>query len=211
MKYSHLMFDLDGTLIDSFPTIVEAYQLALEGLYGKREPDESKLIRLIGLPLKDFFSDYPEEDCEELVRLFAKNNDELQKSGVKYFEGVEEVLYKLKEKGVKLSIVTSKRKPPVLHWIEVMKAGELFDVVVAKEDTEKHKPFGDPIILAMKLAKAEKQDVLYIGDTEYDVLCAHDAGVDAAVVGWTASDKKTLEALYPEHWIENIEDLFKLV
>ncbi len=205
------MFDLDGTLIDSFPTIVEAYQRALEAVYGKREPDESKLIRLIGLPLKDFFSDYPEEDGDELRRLFAFNNDELQKAGVGYFENIEKTLIALKEKGAILSLVTSKRKPPVLHWLEVMKAKDLFEVVVAKEDTEKHKPFGDPIILAMKLLDAKKEEVVYVGDTEYDVLCAHDAGVSAAVVSWTQSDKETLESLYPEHWINKAEDLLELV
>ncbi|MBE7087069.1 MAG: HAD family hydrolase [Clostridiales bacterium] len=209
--YKYLLFDLDGTLIDSFPSIIEAYQLALEGKYGKREKDVKKLERLIGLPLKEFFIDYPIEDREELQQSFAKNNDALQYNGVPFFEGVKEVLLKAIDRGAKLGIVTSKRRAPVLHWLDVSGCKDMFCPVVAREDTKLNKPFGEPIEKAVELIGADKREVLYVGDTVHDIACAKNAGVDVAVVSWTATDMDVIANENPEIIISKPQDLLDLI
>ena len=209
MAIKHIIFDLDGTLINSFPTIIEAYQLALEKQYGKREQDQEKFIKLIGLTLNNFFDEYPLEDREQLKKSFALFNDELQYKGVPFFSGVEAVLKELIDKGAKLHIVTSKRKKPVLHWLK-QQGKNYFTYVVASEDTEKHKPNGQPIDYCISLGNIRKEEAIYVGDTHHDIQCAHNAGIRCAIVDWTMTGRNVLEQYKPDLYIKNPNDLLNL-
>jgi len=90
------------------------------------------------------------------------------------------------------------------------KLDNFFDVVVAKEDTVLNKPNGEPIEKAIELAGVTAKDALYVGDAKYDVLCAHNANVDACIVGWNAFGKEYFEKYKPEYYAESCQDIINL-
>ncbi len=211
MRFKHIAFDMDGTLIDSIPSIMQSFQEAVKTVYGHYEKDENILKHSIGLPLSESFKCYRAEDKDALEKAYISANDRLQKNGVPFFDGVLELLKDLKNKGYKLHIVTSKRKNSTLHWMDVMKVNDLFDVVVCREDTALHKPNGEPIERCISLVGCEREEMLYVGDSVHDIGCAHNAGVKVAVVGWTNMDKEELFSKNPDYVIETPKDLLDIV
>lgn len=211
MIYKYIAFDLDGTLINSIPSIVESYKQTINFFYGKVKEADDEIVAKIGFPLVEFFKDYPKEDNEKLVAKFSEVNDALQKDGVPFFDGVKPVLEKLKQQGHKLYIVSSKRKDALWRWVEIMQVSDLFDIILGKHDTQKHKPDAEPLLKCMELANCKPSEILYVGDSAQDVLCAKNAGCKVAVCDWTNMDKTKLKKLAPDFWLLNMEDIFKIV
>lgn len=211
MKYDLVCFDLDGTLINSFPFIINSYKKAVIEKYGKITECDEDIIAQIGRPIKFFYASYPEEDREELQNSFAKDNDRTQgEAEVPFFEGVKEMLLALK-KITKIGLVTSKRKEPLLNWIKKVGFEKLFDVVVAKDDTKIHKPNAEPLLLAMKLADMRAEKTLYVGDAVFDMLCAQNAGVDNCLVAWSLSLNRIIKECNPSYIAKNANDIIKIV
>lgn len=210
-KYPYVLFDMDGTLIDSIPVVMESFQRAVHQVYGHRETNALVLKNSIGLPLKESFAHYPEKDQPALQNAYIKINDDLQKDGVPLFPGILEMLRKMQQNGIRLAVVTSKRLDATLRLIQVMKLDDLFETVVGKESTQRHKPFGDPILKCMEIMHVvNKSEVLYVGDSIHDLECAADAGVDSAAVDWTQMDKGPLHTLNPTHWLYRPEELVSI-
>lgn len=210
MKYKFIAFDLDGTLVNTFPYILSSYKYALTTVYGKAEESEESIKSKIGKPIAEFFIDYPEKDRKRLYDLYSTNNDAIQNNGVPFFTGVKELLKTLKEK-VKVGLVTSKRRKPLEEWLEKENLQNFFDVVVAKEDTLLNKPNGQPLEKAMELAGVNATETLYVGDAKYDVMCAHNANVDACVVGWNAFGKEFFKKYKPEYYAESCQEIINLL
>lgn len=210
MKYKFIGFDLDGTLVNTFPFIISSYKNALKTVYGKIEESDESIKSKIGIPVTEFFKLYPEKDRQTLLDLFLTDNDRSQANGVPFFDGVKEMLYQLKGK-VKLGLISSKRKIPLIKWAKKENLYDLFDVIIGKEDTLLNKPDGEPLKRAMELANVEKNETLYVGDARYDVMCTHNAQADACVVGWNAFGKSYFDDLHPEHYAENCKYILNLV
>ena len=211
-KYQHIQFDLDGTLIDSIPVVMESFKKAVHEVYGYSEVEPEILKNSIGLPLDQSFLHYPIEDQNKLKEAYIRYNDDLQKEGVPLFDGIRESLTILKSKNIHLAIVTSKRLEPTLRLLKTMQLDPFFEVVVGKEMTLQHKPFAAPILKCMELLSVtDKKDVLYVGDSVHDIECAKAAGVDVAVVNWTRMDKEVLKERHPEYWLTDPMELFDLV
>lgn len=210
MKYKFIGFDLDGTLVNTFPYIINSYKKALLTVYGKIEESDESIKSKIGIPVTEFFKSYPEKDQEKLLELYLKDNDRSQKNGVPFFDGIIDMLYALKGK-VKLGLISSKRKIPLLEWVKKERLESVFDVIIGKEDTLLNKPNAEPLKKAMQLAKVLPNETLYVGDARYDVICAKNAGVDACVVGWNAFGKEYFDDLAPEFYALNIKYILDLV
>lgn len=211
-RYTCVQFDMDGTLIDSIPIVVESFQRAVFEVMGYREENEEILKNSIGLPLQQSFAHYSVDKQPALQAAYIKINDELQKNGVPLFEGVENMLAALHQRGIRLAVVTSKRLVPTQQLLKVMHMDSLFETVVGKEMTDRHKPFGDPIVKCMEIMGIkEKGQILYVGDSIHDIKCARDAGVDVAAVQWTKMDKEELNAANPDFWLQYPEDIFNHV
>ena len=209
MSKKYFLFDLDGTLIKSIPSIMESFRRAVKAVYGNIPFDDKWFLSTIGLPLTDAFKIFPEKDREILHSEYVKANAELQQGGVPFCDGVEEELRKLKKAGKILAIVSAKRKDPVNYWVDIAGVRDLFSAIVCKEDTVKHKPDGEPVLYCLKLLSAKKSEAVYIGDAEYDLLSATNAGVTGVLVGWTEMNKEKLSVL-ADFIAEKPEDLEKL-
>ncbi len=205
MKYSHIVFDLDGTLIDTERAILPSLRDTLEELTG-RHYEEQELTFALGITGADALERLGVADVLAALTLW---NEKMRgyEDAVSLFGGVAEVLEKLRERGLALGIVTSKTREEFAHDFNRFGIGGYFQTVVCAEDTPEHKPNPAPLLKYMELSGVPRERVLYVGDSIYDSQCAHAAGVDFALALWGTHDP----AIPAEHWIQMLGYLFDLL
>jgi len=184
MRFPVVLFDLDGTLIDSGPIILASMKHASLAVLG-REPDEELVRAAIGGPgLIAQMRDLDPARVDELVEAYRLHNEPLHET-LESFDGVLDLLPVLKAEGRRLGIVTAKRLRTVgLALDRFPELGEAMDVVIGAEDTERHKPEPDPVLEALRRLDADPDDAAYVGDSPYDVEAGNVAGVFTVAVGW---------------------------
>ena len=184
MRYPVVLFDLDGTLIDSGPIILASMKHASLTVLG-REPDEELVRAAIGGPgLLAQMRELDPDRVDELVEAYRLHNEPLHET-LESFLDVPELLPVLRAEGRRLGIVTAKRRLTVelaLDRFPVLR--ETMEVVVGAEDTERHKPDPDPILEALNRLAVAADEAVYVGDSPFDVRSAKAAGVGAIAVGW---------------------------
>ena len=119
-----------------------------------------------------------------------------ERLGMPLFPGMREILERLREKGASLGIITSKLREEYDEHFEKQGLLELFPCVVTASDTPKGKPYPDPMLEYLRRTGAAPEEVLYFGDTAYDMDCARSAGVDHALVLWGCLSPEGIEATY---------------
>jgi pyrophosphatase PpaX len=206
--YRVMLFDFDGTVADTVPLIMESFQYVFTRLTGS-PGDERYLLSTIGEPLERTFRVLPEALRDEAMQLYFRYNEEKLASGVGIFIGMNDMLQRIRRSGALTGIVTSKRRSVATFTIDQFDLGRYFDVSITRESTLRHKPHPDPIDKALEelekqfvlRSPIDRRDVLFVGDSIHDLLCARNAGVDMAMVDWTYMDKDGLRREKPEHWI----------
>ena len=194
MEFKHIVFDLDGTLIDTHDAIISSLRTALSETTDRHFSDK-ELSCVIGVTGEDGLSMLGVNDVKSLGQ---KWNYYMKKyhDSIRLFDGIKELIAALKKRHIHLGIVTSELKheyeADFLHFgIE-----QYFDTVILADATQKHKPFPDPLLKYIDTAHAEKQDVLYIGDTLYDVQCASSAEVASGLALWGCKSIAHIRADY---------------
>ncbi len=210
-NFKYIFFDLDGTLIDTVPLILDSFNYTFIHHFGETRPEE-ETISYIGMPLINHLRDlYPGHE-EELAKTYRDYNDRRHDSCIGVFIGIFETIKRLYEKGIIMGVVTSKRRELALKGLKLFNLDQFFIFVNGSEDSKKHKPDGDPLIVAMgKAGVKNKDEVLYVGDSPLDILCAKNAGIRSAAVAWTYSKRTDLERVEPDIFIECPADLLKYV
>ncbi len=210
-NFKYVFFDLDGTLIDTVPLILESFDYTFIHHFGETRPEE-ETISYIGMPLiKHLKSIYPGKE-EELAKTYRAYNDERHDASVAIFIGVYELVKALYEKGIVLGVVTSKRRELAMRGLKLFNLLDYFQFVNGSEASQKHKPDGEPLLKAMEAVNVvNKDEVLYVGDSPLDILCAKNAGVSSAAVAWTYSPRSDLEKVEPDIFIEKPLDLLKYI
>jgi pyrophosphatase PpaX len=181
MRFPVVLFDLDGTLVDSAAAILGSFHHATEQVLRRRFPDERILAQVGGSNLAHQMALLDPDHVDELVLVYRAHN---QHSKPACFDGVLDVLRQLKSEGRQLGVVSAKLRPTVESVFASAGMQELFDVVVGSDDTELHKPEPEPVLKALELLAAEPGDAAYVGDSPFDVAAARAAGVYAVAVGW---------------------------
>jgi len=183
VRFRVVLFDLDGTLVDSAAVILGSFHHATEAVLRRRFPDERILAHVGGTNLAHQMALLDPDRVDELVRVYREHN-ELQHSELASFDGVLDVLWQLKGEGRRLGVVSAKLRPTVARVLVGAGMRELFEVVVGSDDTRRHKPEPEPVLKALKLLDARAGDAAYVGDSPFDVAAARAAGVFAVAVGW---------------------------
>jgi len=184
VRYPVVLFDLDGTLIDSGPIIMASMRHASVTVLGQ-EPDEERVRAAIGGPgLIAQMRDLDPDRVDELVEVYRAHNEPLHAT-LESFEGVFDMLAELDRRGHRLGIVTAKRVATVRLALDRFPLlDDLTEVLVGAEDTERHKPEPDPVLEALRRLGAAPGDAAYVGDSPFDIRAAKAAGVLAVAVGW---------------------------
>jgi pyrophosphatase PpaX len=183
VRFPIVLFDLDGTLVDSAAVILGSFHYATETVLQRRFPDEEILARVGGTNLAHQMALLDPDHVDELVHVYREHNDP-QYSELACFDGVLDVLRQLKAEGRRLGIVSAKRRPTVERVFRSAGMGEYFDVVVGSDDTDRHKPEPEPVLKALELLDAAPAEAAYVGDSPFDVAAARAAGAFAVAVGW---------------------------
>jgi pyrophosphatase PpaX len=208
MRRSVVLFDLDGTLIDSGPIIMASMRHASLAVLG-HEPDEERVRAAIGGPgLVAQMRDLDPNRVDELIEAYRAHNEPLHET-LEAFTDVLELLAALRDEGRRLGIVTAKRRKTVglaVDRFPVLR--EVMDVVIGAEDTERHKPDPDPVLEALRRLDADPADAAYVGDSPFDIRAGNAAGVFTVAVGWGGihPDERLLHA-EPDVLVHSAEEL----
>lgn len=184
MRFPVVLFDLDGTLIDSGPIILESMQHAVRTVLGREIPRDELGLTIGGQGIVAQMQAIDVEHADELLEAYKVHNDGLHDT-LQAFDELLALLPGLRAEGRRLGIVTAKRHRTValaLDRFPVLR--DDFDVVVAHEDTERHKPEPDPVLHAIDRLGSTPGEAAYVGDSPFDIQAAKSAGAFAVAVSW---------------------------
>lgn len=193
MEYKHIVFDIDGTLLNTEYCILRALQDTLLERTGREVPAQ-ELTFVLGIPGLASVRQMGIEDAEAFLQRWEANLLKYAHT-IRAYEGVDTLIGKLLEKGCQLGMVTSKNRGEFLEDAHRIPLVERFSTVICADDTQKHKPDAEPLLEYMERTGTAAAQLLYIGDSKYDGQCAAGAGVDFALAMWGTHDE-TIPAKY---------------
>lgn len=206
MKYKHIIFDIDGTMLDSAYADLTALQRVVFELQNKKYPI-SDLRFALGIPGEVALKQLGVNEVSIANQLWNSYMQELSCT-MTLFDGIEELLTELKNRGVKLGIITSKNKTEFYNDFVPFGIDIYFDTVITVEDSVAPKPSAEPMLTYLNQAGIEPQEALYIGDTLYDRECAVNAGVDFGVAMWGCH---SIEQICATHYFEIPKEVLNIL
>ncbi len=214
-KIDTILFDFDGTLMDTNDVILKSWQYTFEQLCGHRT-DEKTLLATFGEPLKmtmHHFFGGSEEDVERNVEIYRSYQKEYFLDLIRLFPGVYEMLQEVQRAGFKTGLVTSRLKATTYQGVERFGIEDFFDLIITADDVTKHKPHPEPVLTALERLGAKPDNAVMIGDTKQDILCAKNAGVASVLVDWSMAIPKGSAAgdYIPDFCLESPEGLIDLI
>lgn len=205
MKYTHVVFDVDGTLLDSEDSVLLSFQKALFTVQGKMHPIE-ELHFALGIPGYDALEQMKVDRIDEILHLWGELEQKFAYT-LKLFDGITPTLSQLKKEKVKLGIITSRTREEFQSAFSPLGINSYFENIICAEDSAEHKPNAGPMLKYLKLTQVDKNEVLYIGDSIYDCDCAKGAGVDFALALWGC---RVPEKISPVYALKKPQDILSL-
>ena len=200
------LFDFDGTLVDTTDLIYQSMRHATGEVLG-REISRDVLMANVGQPLPRQMELLSAEHAEALLDSYRLHNEENHDALIREFPGVEESLARLKAAGVRVGVVTSKRRFSVDMALKNFPGlGDVVDQWVTMEDTTEHKPRPEPLLKGLELlGNVPREQAAYVGDSPFDVAAAKAAGVESVAVSWGAFSEDALRAAEPDHLAPDLD------
>lgn len=210
MNIKTILFDLDGTLINTNDLIIASYEHTLEKYHPECNTPE-KIISFIGEPLRESFQRINEERADEMVVTYRDYNLAHHDALVKSFDGVYETVKELDKLGFKLGVVTTKRRDSVDMGLRLLKLKPFFPVVITYDDVQNPKPDPEPLRLAMQQLQAEPETTIMVGDSQYDIVGGKNAGTYTAGVAWSLKGEQYLASFKPDFMLNHFSELLDIV
>jgi len=220
-----ILFDLDGTLIDTTELILYCFNHAWETVCGQTHPSEA-YIATMGIPLKDAMHRLLESTegmrfgqigeirtagfVESLVKEYrlcnAANHDRLARP----FPGMDQVMSALRNRGYRLGVVTSKSREFAQRGLRLCGLWEFLDVFVSMDDTSRHKPNPEPLLLALERLRIPSEQAVYVGDSCHDMQAGRAAGMRTVAALWGPIPRSELEREAPSLLADRPETLLEI-
>lgn len=211
MPIKAVLFDLDGTLLDSIDGIVACFTQVLAEFVPGHSWTREQMIMKIGEPVPRQMLDFSggrQDLVDPMVAAYRRLMGALLESFPLY-PGTGETLAALQNLGFRTGLVTSKSRGPVDVSLNRHSMHGWFDVIVTADDTNRHKPLPDPLLLAAGKIAVAPGEILYIGDSVHDIRCAHAAGSIAGAAYWGPFPRYTLDDLKPAFAFESLPEIPK--
>jgi pyrophosphatase PpaX len=207
-----VLFDLDGTLIDSIRLILDSYHHTLSRHNLPARTDEDWL-RGVGTPLSVQFSEWREspEMLEAMIATYREYNLKHHDTMVTVYPGVLEAIREIKAAGLQTGLVTSKNRPGALRGLKLVGLHALMDVLVCADEVSNPKPHPEPVEKAVTLLGADRSSTVYVGDSIHDMHSGRAAGVKTAAALWGPFRRSHLESANPDYWLDTPRDMVDLL
>jgi pyrophosphatase PpaX len=210
-RFPVVLFDLDGTVVDSGAIILASMRHATREVLGAEYRDEELLQAVGGPGLEAQFAVFSPDDVDELVRVYRAHNEPLHDE-LEACAGMEDVIVRLHKEGRRLGVVTAKRRATVELAFARVPLAHLFETVVGGDETDKHKPDPAPLLLAAERLGVDPATAAYVGDSPFDIRAAKAAGMYAVAVTWgRIHDRSRLEREEPDAIANTAEELLELL
>ena len=200
-----VLFDFDGTLINTNELIFNSYKEAFKKVL-KRDIFQEEILTLYGRPLYASFEKYGDAQ-DELYRVYREFNESRHDDLAKPFDGAVCGVDNIIAKGYKVGIVTSKRIALVERGINIMGLNGRFDVIITPDDTKKAKPDPEPVLCGCKRLGVLPSETIYVGDSEFDMCSGRSAGTQICAVNYTITPIERLMEFNPEYFVDSIDEL----
>ncbi|KEO81639.1 pyrophosphatase PpaX [Tumebacillus flagellatus] len=210
MTYSYVLYDLDGTLLDTNELIIRSFEHTLE-THTPGQYTRADILPYMGEPLFQQMERFAPGRSEELVKTYRRYNIGQHDALVVGFPHVQDVLRELHERGIKQAIVTSKMRLTTEMGLKLCGLTEYLDAVVTSDDVEHHKPHPEALHKAMELLGADPASTLMVGDSPYDIGAGHAAGVATAGVKWSLRGEEGLRVHKPTYLVGDMLELRKII
>ncbi|HWO90050.1 MAG TPA: HAD-IA family hydrolase [Gemmatimonadales bacterium] len=212
MRWPTLLFDFDGTLIDSIELILESYRHTMRVHRGATPPDDLFLAGL-GTPLRVQFRSFT-DDAEELaamIQTYRRWNIDNHDAMVSAYPGALEAVKTLRSRGYRMGIVTSKNLRGLLRGLTLCGFEGLFDSFVTADSMDASKPHPAPVLACITELGGTPESSLFIGDSPHDIAAGRAAGTATAACLWGPFPRSALEAERPDHWLNSFDELLALL
>ncbi len=208
-----ILLDFDGTLANTNGLVLESWQHVYRVLTG-REAEEEALKATFGEPLAVSMAKlFPDTPVETAIDIYRGHQKDIYEEMIEPFPGMVELIKELKARGLKVAVTTSRMRNTTMIGLNKFGVAEYLDAVITCDDCTRHKPDPEPVLITLERLGARAEEALMVGDSMFDIKCAHNAGVRAVLVGWaeavTNADPEGPDA--PDYFMEKAEDLLKLV
>ncbi len=209
VRFPVVLFDLDGTVVDSGPIILASMRHAMREVLGQEFADEELLQAVGGPGLEAQMAVFAPDQADELVRVYRAHNEPLHEE-LEACVGMTDVLVRLREEGRRLGVVTAKRRSTVELAFARVPLGHLFEIVVGGDETERHKPDPEPLLVAARRLRVSPRECAYVGDSPFDMRAARAAEMHGIAVTWgRIHDRHRLEAEEPDAIVDSPEELLE--
>ncbi|KKB38676.1 Inorganic pyrophospatase PpaX [Bacillus thermotolerans] len=209
-KITTLLFDLDGTLINTNELIISSFLHTLNHYFPEQFKRED-VYAFMGPSLTETFTKLDEERAEEMMNHYRAFNIENHDALVTEFEGVFETIRTLKENGYKMAIVSTKLRDTVIKGLKLTNLYQFFDVIVGLDDVTHPKPDPEPLRKALEALGSKPEEAIMIGDNYHDIEGGQNTGTLTAGVAWSIKGREFLETFHPDYMLETMPDLLDIL
>lgn len=212
MAWKYLLFDLDGTLTDSREGIINCIKYALEKM-KKPIPPEKQLLKMVGPPLKDGFQEIVGLSCEESEEAVQKYRERFGIIGIfenALYDGMEEVLARLQERGYLLVLATSKPEEYSIRILEHFGIKKYFTEIVGSTMDGSRNEKGDiirEVFARLGITEEQKKEAIMIGDRKHDILGARECNISSLGVSYGFAPEHELEEYKADYIVNEVSDL----
>lgn len=211
-RLTTVLFDLDGTLIDSIRLILDSYHHTL-AVHRIPPRSDAEWLAGIGTPLRVQFREWTEDQdlLEALVATYREYNLTHHDANVSAYPGVVGMVRAIRDGGYRTGLVTSKNTSGAERGLRVVGLDGTMDVIVGADDVVNPKPHPEPVLRALETLGAAPAEAVYVGDSVHDMASGRAAGARTAAVLWGPFGREHLAPTAPDHWLEAPADLLALL
>jgi phosphoglycolate phosphatase len=200
-----VVFDLDGTLIDSTEAIIRSFFHTFKTV-GVEPPSRQVVRDSISVPLETQFAQLTDGDPDELAKIYREHYFKTCNDGTVLLPGIEEAIRLLKERGLRTAIATSKSHEGSRIILEHFKIIDEFEFIIGADDVIHHKPDPEALLMSLSRLGIQSHEMVYVGDTKYDTRAAKSAGIDCVAVSTGYATREELEELAPRYVADTMLD-----
>lgn len=210
MKIETVLFDFDGTLVNSNELISRTHLAVLDKIFPGKYTMET-VSAFNGPSLNEVYGKLVPHKEKELVAEYRRINMQLHDEMIHLFDQVKDECLRLKQAGVRLAIVSTKREEMIHRGLRVLDMEGIFEVVIGSDSYTYYKPNPEPVYRALAELNAPHKQAIMVGDNSHDIEAAKNAGIPSVWVSWSQKTFAEIEKYRPDHIVHTMSELTQWV